>query len=61
MAAEKKQYKEQKDEAERFQALLNQKAEVKVQQYLCQLYHVEQGLSLSTDDGYRTSIEMELV
>ena len=49
MAAEKKQYKEQKDEAERFQALLGERSKTKIQHYLCQLFHVEQGAAAVLD------------
>jgi structural maintenance of chromosome 1 len=39
---ERKQLKEQKDEAERFHALLEERAEVSTELYLWQLYHLDQ-------------------
>lgn len=43
-AAEKKQVKEQKDEAERFNLKVSELNEMKCEYYLWQLYHVDQVL-----------------
>ncbi|KAI9184282.1 Structural maintenance of chromosomes protein 1 [Blastocladiella emersonii ATCC 22665] len=47
MHAELKQYKEQKDEADRFDALELEQAQLVLQQALCRLYHIEQKLATS--------------
>ena len=51
MSAEKKQYKEQRDEAERFQTLIEEKGAVITQQYLTQLFHIEQGIQCASCVG----------
>lgn len=50
MTKEKKQLKEQKEEAERFQNLLDEHKGLKVEFFLWQLYHVQQDLDANQSD-----------
>jgi len=59
MAKEKKQLKEQKDEAERFQELLDERNKTKREFFLWQLYHVENDLSNNEADIERFKEALE--
>lgn len=60
MAAEKRQYKEQKDEAERFRRLENQIAAMKTEKALFELFHVDEDLRAVKTEVTDVTDELEV-
>lgn len=59
MAAEKKQYKEQKEEAERYKRLQNEVGSLKTEMALFELFHVDEDLRVKTAEKIDLSDELK--